>query len=171
MIDENLILLLPMLIALYHDIRHGIIPNRLIVLGSCLGLAVEYAATGWEGAVRGALSCIVTIAILFVLFVTRAMGAGDIKLYSLISIYMGVKNALIVFIISIFLAGIYIIISTIIHFNSINVVQVLATTVSNFVMTGNVKKKPNFKKDSFVELHTVKMTPYILTGFVIVAFL
>lgn len=136
-----------------------------------MGLAVEYVVAGWEGAVRGVLSCIITIAILFVLFVTKAMGAGDIKLYSLISIYMGVKNALIVFILSIFLAGIYIIISTIIHFNSINVVQGLVTTVSNFVITGNTKERTKFAKTGLKELHMIKMTPSILVGFVITFFL
>lgn len=159
-----------MLVALYHDIRYGIIPNKLIVLGACVGLAVEYATIGWEGAVRGVLNCIATIIILFVLFVSRAMGAGDIKLYSLISIYMGMKDALMVFVISIFLAGIYIIISVIIHFNSINVVQGLVTTVSNFVITGNINKKPNLRRDSNLGYHTIKMTPYILIGLILVAF-
>ena len=171
MIVKSIVLLFPLLIALYHDIRYGIIPNRLILLGACLGLAVEYATTGLEGAIRGVLDCLVIITLLFVLFVTKAMGAGDIKLYSVISIFMGMKNALIVFVISIFLAGIYIIISTIIHFNSINVVQGLATTISNFVSTGNIKKKSNIKKISYVGLHRIKMTPYILMGVVIMTFL
>ena len=170
LIVKSIVLLFPLLIALYHDLRYGIIPNRLILLGACLGLAVEYATTGLEGAIRGVLDCLVIITLLFVLFVTKAMGAGDIKLYSLISIYMGMKDALMVFVISIFLAGIYIIISTIIHFNSINVVQGLVTTVSNFVITGNIKRKPNLRRVNNLGYHTIKMTPYILIGLILVTF-
>ena len=81
------------------------------------------------------------------------------------------RRSLWVFILSILLSGIYIMISTIIRFNSINVVHNLATTVSNFVISGSNKKKSDGTSHSFVGVHTIKMTPYILTAVVIVLYL
>lgn len=150
--------------------KRGIIPNRLIILGICVGFVCEYVSAGWTGVITAVLRCTVTIVVLFILFVTRAMGAGDIKLYSLISIYMGLIRGIWVFSVSVLIAGFYIIISTIIRFNSINVVHILASTVSNFVMSGNYKKN-NRTSYGLMKVHTIKMTPFILGAVVLVLIL
>lgn len=166
-----MVLLFLIFLALFYDVGRGIIPNKLLLTGMCIGLIMECYSAGPEGVITGLLRFIVSIIVLFVLFLTRAMGAGDVKLYSLISIYIGMRRSLWVFIVSILLAGIYIIISTIIRFNSINVVHNLATTVSNFVISGSYKKKSDGTSHSFAGVHTIKMTPYILTAVVIVLYL
>lgn len=170
LIQQFMVLLIPLVIAVYYDIRRGIVPNKLILTGACVGLAIRYTQEGCLGAVRALAGAGLILVVLFVLFLTRAMGAGDIKLYSLIAIYMGIERSLWVFVISIMIAGLSIIFSTIIHFNSFNVVQSLATTVSNFILLGSFKRA-YYAKENEVSMGKIKMTPYIALAVIIVALL
>lgn len=165
-----MVVLLLVFLALIYDMGRGIIPNRLLLTGASIGLIMEFCSAGLEGVITGLLRLILSITVLFVLFLSRAMGAGDVKLYSLISIYIGMRRSLCVFVISIFLSGIYIIISTIIRFNSVKVVHNLAFTFSNFFISSSYKKKSDRTYYSCVGFHTIKMTPYILIAVVLVLY-
>ncbi len=156
------------LLALYYDMRYGRIPNRLILIGDFIGVIVQGIYVGWSGVLASLFNCLIIMIVLFILFATKAMGAGDIKLYSLIGIYVGLREGLMIFLTSILTAGLGIIVSTLIHFNSSSVVQSLVTTVSNFVLSGNYKKKETWAEYLEGEMHSVKMTPYIVISTILV---
>lgn len=76
--------LLLLTIAVATDITSGRISNRLI----CLGIVTGFFFRIWESGARGLFSSVIQIIIpvvvLFLLFLMRALGAGDIKLFSMI---------------------------------------------------------------------------------------
>ena len=85
--------------AALSDLRTGLIPNRLVLLGLCAGCAVRalaYAAlplddsTSLAGVVRGsALGLGLCGAVPYVLFRLGAMGGGDVKLLAAVGAGVG----------------------------------------------------------------------------------
>lgn len=76
--------LLLLLIATATDLRTGKVSNRLICLGISTGILFQIWEFGIEGLVRSAVQIFFPVIVLFLLFLMRALGAGDIKLFSMI---------------------------------------------------------------------------------------
>lgn len=93
-------------LAACRDIRERKIPNMLILLGSVGICIVRYAAEGETGLFDAGLSCLITIGVFLPLFLIRAFGAGDIKLFSLVAAMHGLKEAFQVCILWFMLAGV-----------------------------------------------------------------
>lgn len=67
------------------------IPNGWILAGWLSGLAFRLYESGISGVLQGIFCVVVSISLLWPLFVIRGVGAGDIKLLSVISCYYGLK--------------------------------------------------------------------------------
>ncbi len=80
-----------MLTAVVMDVRTGRISNRLI----CLGMAAGFFSQIWESGYRGLILSVIQIffpvIVLFLLFLMHALGAGDIKLFSMIGSIWNLK--------------------------------------------------------------------------------
>ena len=70
--------------AVVTDIRTGRISNRLIVSGLTAGLFFRIAESGWTGCIVFLLNVSVPVILCYLLFLIHALGAGDIKLFSVI---------------------------------------------------------------------------------------
>lgn len=83
--------LLLLIIAVATDITSGRISNRLI----CLGIGTGFFFRIWESGVKGlflsVIQMILPVIILYLLFLMRALGAGDIKLFSMIGSIWSLK--------------------------------------------------------------------------------
>lgn len=77
--------LLLLLTAAVTDLCSGRISNRLIGLGLTMGLAVQIWESGWSGFILFVIQVLFPVIVLFLLFLMRALGAGDIKLFSVVS--------------------------------------------------------------------------------------
>lgn len=77
--------LLLLLAACVTDIRSGRISNRLVCLGLVAGLAVQTWEFGVLGLALFTIQIIFPVIVLFLLFLMRALGAGDIKLFSVVA--------------------------------------------------------------------------------------
>ena len=65
------------------------IPNRLTIPGILLGIGFRWYLYGCQGAWQGAEGCMLAIAVLFVLFLLRIVGAGDVKLLAVVGSFIG----------------------------------------------------------------------------------
>ncbi len=72
------------LIAVGMDLRCMRISNRLILIGFGIALIRRFACEGIIGVVTGIVQISFPVVVLYLLFLIGALGAGDIKLFSLI---------------------------------------------------------------------------------------
>lgn len=90
--------------AVWTDVRTGRISNRLIGLGLFLGYIRNLSEYGWNGSFYFLIQISVPVLMFYLLFLMRALGAGDIKLFSVICSCIGFHGFVKVVIYS-FLAG------------------------------------------------------------------
>lgn len=86
-----LLTLLLLLIAVVMDVTTGKISNRLICLGLSTGLFFQIWESGTVGVFLFLLQMILPVILLFLLFLMRGLGAGDIKLFSMIGSIWNLK--------------------------------------------------------------------------------
>jgi hypothetical protein len=73
-----------LMVAVASDLRRHRIPNYLVVLGLCLGLASQAQASGLEGLADGALGMSIGFGLFLPLYAAGGMAAGDVKLMAMV---------------------------------------------------------------------------------------
>ncbi len=71
-----------LLTATVWDSAKGIIPNKLNMVMGILGLIYGFFREGKTGVLHGVIGIWIPFIILYLMFVKRVIGAGDIKLFS-----------------------------------------------------------------------------------------
>lgn len=89
-----LLLLLLLLIAVYTDMTKTIISNRLIIVGLILGLFFRVFGEEKAGILVYIVNISIPVILLYLLFCTHALGAGDIKLFSMIGAFISTEQLL-----------------------------------------------------------------------------
>jgi prepilin peptidase CpaA len=84
-------MILILAIAVYMDFKCYRISNKLVIAGICIGSLHNFLQLGIYGLVCSILWGIIPIAILFILYIISALGAGDIKLFAVIGIFGGIS--------------------------------------------------------------------------------
>jgi prepilin peptidase CpaA len=80
------------IVAVIMDIRFRRISNRLIVIGLGVGLIRRLLLEGGAGLFAGVIQIILPVIFLYLFFLIGALGAGDIKLFSLIGGFVNFKE-------------------------------------------------------------------------------
>ena len=80
------------LIAVGMDLRNMKISNRLILLGIIISLGRRFFCEGLDGLLTGIILISFPVILLYLLFLVGALGAGDIKLFSLIGGFIQIKE-------------------------------------------------------------------------------
>ena len=97
--------------ATLFDARSYRIPNQLIVLGYLVGILSNLQILGLQGIEYFLIMAIWPIGLLLLLFILgRSIGAGDIKLFSVMATLVGARATLDTMVLSVFLAGFTIIV-------------------------------------------------------------
>ncbi|MGZ9583586.1 A24 family peptidase [Paenibacillus marinisediminis] len=78
-----------LLAALVTDIRTKTIPNLLTVSALGAGLLLHTILNGWEGLVYSSQGMLVGFVPTFILYLLRAIGGGDVKLFAALGGWMG----------------------------------------------------------------------------------
>lgn len=86
------------------DIQTSRISNRLILAGLMIGYIRNLSGYGWKGSIYFLIQISLPVLIFYLLFLMRALGAGDIKLFSVIGSCIGLNGFVKVVLFS-FLAG------------------------------------------------------------------
>lgn len=94
------------LIACGMDIKQKRISNRLIVTGLCIAIVRRCVQKGIFGIVEVLCLSSFPIFILYLLFLIGILGAGDIKLFSLIGGFLNFKQLVMCMIYAFFVAGV-----------------------------------------------------------------
>lgn len=90
--------------AVWSDMRHRRIPNRLVLMGlvAALGLSLAPGGTGLGSAIGGAAA---GVALFLPLHVLRVMGAGDVKLMGAVGAFTGFPGVLAVALLTLLAGG------------------------------------------------------------------
>src|SRR5271165_3189340 len=80
-------------VAAILDLRQHRIPNWLTYPGIILGFVFRGAFMGWKGLATALAGCLLAGGVMFLFFVVRAMGAGDVKIMAAIGAFVGPSNA------------------------------------------------------------------------------
>ena len=97
--------LLMLLAAFVTDLRSMKIPNVITVTGIFTGLSYHLLTDGWRGAWFSAAGAAVGFGLMFVLYLLRAVGGGDVKLFAGIGAWTGMALTLSTMMYSILAAG------------------------------------------------------------------
>ena len=96
-----------LLIAVYTDMTWTRISNRLIVLGLFIGLILRIVGEGSIGILVFIVNISIPVILLYLLFQMRALGAGDIKLFSMIGGFISTEELLQILGVAFFVGAIY----------------------------------------------------------------
>lgn len=110
-----------LIIITFIDIDYFIIPDKLVLVGSVFAIILNFLGQGilFLDGIKGAL--ISAGAVLLVIFIVEfivkkeVMGGGDIKLYAMIGLFLGMKLSLLTVLLSVYIGGVYGIIVIIYH--------------------------------------------------------
>jgi prepilin peptidase CpaA len=78
----------------FEDLKSYKISNRLLMVGLIMGLLIRFYEFSWEGIITWFIGSIIPIFLLFLVFLLKGLGAGDIKLFSVIGCFYGVPFVL-----------------------------------------------------------------------------
>ena len=81
-----------LLAAVGMDLRSMRISNRLILVGLAFSLIRRFLCDGIGGLITGVILISIPVILLYLLFLAGALGAGDIKLFSLIGGFVNFKE-------------------------------------------------------------------------------
>lgn len=109
-LELRLVLVIAVLIAGVFDIRFRKIPNWLCATGVLAGLTLNTVRHGLAGLGFALAGMALGFGVYFLLYLIRAMGAGDAKLMAAVGALVGPWNWFLVFLVTSILGGVFAII-------------------------------------------------------------
>jgi prepilin peptidase CpaA len=90
-----LALLIPLAVIIsYYDVRYRRIPNVFVLATLTSGIIINAFFGGLNGALSSLGGCLIGFALMFVMHLFGAMGAGDVKLFAAVSAVVGASLVL-----------------------------------------------------------------------------
>jgi len=161
-----------LILAVCCDCRYRI-PNWLIAVGHVAGLLWQGASAGKEGIAVWFLGVICPIIILYILFYCKMLGAGDIKLLSVIGGFGGFSAVIEVMICSVFFGGLLSVIFLLKNHNLKYRMQYLKSYISNVILQkkilpygGEIQGKKNLNREEHIKRGHVRYCAAILCAVV-----
>jgi prepilin peptidase CpaA len=108
-IARNVILPILLLVAAVSDSIKRKVSNRLIGMGFCVVFFLTYAESGAYGILHILWNSVLPIITFYPLFLTHTLGAGDIKLISVMSSYIGIRSTMTVCLTAFVMVSVYVI--------------------------------------------------------------
>jgi prepilin peptidase CpaA len=83
-------------VAAVIDVRQHRIPNWLTYPAMVMGIVLRWSFFGWRGLGSALAGCLLAGGIVFLFYLVRAMGAGDVKLLAAIGSLLGPSDVVVV---------------------------------------------------------------------------
>ena len=93
-------------IITYYDVRYRRIPNVFVLATLICGLTANTVIGGWGGLWSSLAGCGVAFALMLLLHILGAMGAGDVKLFGAIGSVVGISMVLTTFAVVVLTGGV-----------------------------------------------------------------
>lgn len=106
--------------ACWTDMRRSKIPNKLTVCGTLAGIVFHLWADGWMGLGHALLGVTAGFAVMFILYLFKALGAGDVKLFAALGACVGPELVLYCSLYSLLYAGVIGVVVLLSHKQRIN---------------------------------------------------
>ena len=132
-------LILISVLSVISDFRGKRIPNYLICSGWAVGLLYQIVLKGLSGLYFFLFGSLVPIFILFVLFIFRMLGAGDIKLLSVLGGFLGSNATFVCIILSFLFEALIAIIKFAVNRNLLSRLQYLAEYFKELFLEKKIK--------------------------------
>lgn len=146
------------------DIRCFQISNRLVVSGLFSGCVLQILQRGAGGIGVFLINVSIPVILFYLLFLIRALGAGDIKLFSIIGGIWGF-DVLCTTIAAAFLVAAFMSLGKILfHHNFISRLQIFAAYMEQTLASGKLLKYPQDSQDRH---HVIHFSISILIGYAI----
>ena len=100
------ILIIFLIVAFYYDVKQQRIPNWWTVSGVLVGIIFHLVVNHLDGFIQSVLGTLIGGGVLLLLYIFKAIGAGDVKLFAAIGAICGVLFTLYAIMYSIIFAGI-----------------------------------------------------------------
>lgn len=155
--------LLLLSVAVWTDVKTCRISNRLIIGGLSLGLLSQFYAYGVWGMGVFLVNVSIPVILLYLLFLMRALGAGDIKLFSVISSIWNLKIACITIAAGFLAAALMSFCKLIYYRNLFSRLYIFWNYLCQTLVSGKIEKYP---RDMHGKQSIIHFSVAILIGFI-----
>lgn len=153
-----------LLAAVTTDIRSYRISNRLICMGLFTGLLFQIWESGIQGIFLFLLQIILPVVMLYLLFLMRALGAGDIKLFSVIGGIWNLKIVCYCILFSFLFGAVYSLLLLIAHKNLLPRLQYFW----NYMRTALAAKRiGRYDRESDGKRNIIHFSIAVLLGYIV----
>lgn len=156
-------LLALLIVAMWMDIHTGRISNRLIGLGLLVGYIRNLVEYGWRGSFHFLVKFFFPVLMFYLLFLMHVLGAGDIKLFSVISCCLGASQFIWVMVYSFVFGALLSIIVMIYNRNFFQRIAYFFGYVKLAMDTGKIERY-DYKSDG--KQNYIHFSTAILLGFI-----
>ncbi len=146
------------------DIQSFRISNRLIASGFIVGFFFQTFESGMKGIGIFLLNVSIPVILFYLLFLIRALGAGDIKLFSMIGGIWGFQILLHTVVVSFLVGAGMSLCKLLYHRNLISRLWIFKEYICQVIVTGRLAKYPQGFQE---EQHIIHFSIAILIGFAI----
>ncbi|EOS26873.1 hypothetical protein C806_00465 [Lachnospiraceae bacterium 3-1] len=147
------------------DIRSGRISNRLILSGLAAGFFFQVVGLGWRGAGVFLINVSLPVILCYLLFLMRALGAGDIKLFSVVGGIWDLHVLIVTIIISFWVAAGMSFGKLLYHRNLVSRLCIFGKYIHQIMTTFQL---PEYPKEPQGKQHIIHFSIAILIGYLIV---
>lgn len=158
----NIIIFCYLLVAAGFDLWSGKIPNWIVAIGAMGGVIYRVWERGIVGFGLAIFYMLFPIILLYLLFLMRALGAGDIKLFSVIAIWTGIQKSCYVIFCSLLAGAIYGAVKLIYHKSLISSLLRFVQYAGRILSTGDIE--PYRTKHTW-DKHSIHFALAIAIGF------
>ena len=166
-------LLILLMWAVVTDLSKTRVPNYIIVTGLILGLFYRVLYLGHRNYIVILAGIVIPVLIFFPLFLMRAMGAGDIKLFAVTGAFFSIEDNMKCIVLAIMLGGVIALVKVFVNRNLRERLKYMFLYLGNVIrlaLVGNYCEIPYIDREDTAVVQTagIKFTVPVLLGVIVV---